>query len=274
MENNSIKSLPTTWNKQLDHPVWVVSDAHLGVDAKLSSLEREKHLVRWLDLASQQAQTLVLLGDIFDFWFEWKHAIPKGYSRLFGKLAELKDQGIDLHFFPGNHDMWTFGYLEKEFGMAIHRTPEVWKIQGLPVYLGHGDGLGPGDYSYKALKKVFAHPLFQWLYARFHPNFSFGLASMLSQRSRKSGGDQSQFLGEEKEWLIQFSKSKSKHFPEHLFLFGHRHLPMHHALPNGAHYLNTGDWLQYFSYVRIEQGHAELWFWPADGQAHMKLRVP
>lgn len=174
MENNSIKSLPTTWNKQVDHPVWVVSDAHLGVDAKLCSLEREKHLVRWLDLASQHAQTLVLLGDIFDFWFEWKHAIPKGYSRLFGKLTELKDKGVDVHFFPGNHDMWTFDYLEKELGMEIHRKPEVWQIQELAVYLGHGDGLGPGDYSYKLIKKFLQIRFFSGCMLVFIPIFRLG----------------------------------------------------------------------------------------------------
>jgi len=149
--------------------VYFASDFHLGIDARLSSREREKQLVRWLEQIRKDAYSIYLVGDVFDFWFEYKTVVPKGYVRLLGKLAELRDEGIPIYFFTGNHDMWMFSYFEEELGIPIYREPIVREIMGKTFFIGHGDGLGPGDHGYKFIKRVFANPVCQWLFERLHP---------------------------------------------------------------------------------------------------------
>ena len=150
---------------------YFVSDFHLGADGRLPSREREKQIVRWMDAVAPNAGTIFLVGDLFDFWFEYKTVIPKGFVRLLGKIAELVDSGIELHFFTGNHDMWVFRYFEEELGVPTHRAPILRQIGGKTFLIGHGDGLGPGDHGYKFLKKVFSNRTCQWLFERLHPNF-------------------------------------------------------------------------------------------------------
>ena len=157
--------------------IYFASDFHLGAPNYKDSISREKKIVEWLSEIQVDASELYLVGDVFDFWFEWKHAVPKGYVRILGKLAEMCDQGIPIHFFTGNHDLWTFGYLEKEIGLKIHREPVEVNLQNKLFYIGHGDGLGIGDAKYKVPKKVFTNKTCQWLFSRLHPNFSFGLAN-------------------------------------------------------------------------------------------------
>ncbi|MEQ8425759.1 MAG: UDP-2,3-diacylglucosamine diphosphatase, partial [Cyclobacteriaceae bacterium] len=164
--------------------LYFASDFHLGVPNRETSLEREKRIVRWLDSVSADAHAIYLLGDIFDFWFEYKHAIPKGFIRLMGKLAELRDRDIPIYFFTGNHDMWMFDYFPKELGIPIYRQPIELKVGDHLLMIGHGDGLGPGDSSYKILKKFFNSGLCQWLFARLHPNFGIGIAKFWSKSSR------------------------------------------------------------------------------------------
>ena len=241
---------------------YFASDFHLGVDARLSSAEREKQIVRWLDQIADKADAIYLVGDLFDFWFEYATVVPKGYTRLLGQLAALRDAGIPIYFFTGNHDMWMFGYFEQELGIPIYRSPIIREIDGKKYYIGHGDGLGPGDYGYKFIKQVFANPLSQWMFARLHPNFGIRLAQYFSGSSRQSNPSPQVFLGEEQEWLAVYAQQKIEQIPDiDYFIFGHRHLPIDFLLRNGrSRYLNLGEWLYHNSYIVAEQGQVQHLF--------------
>jgi len=229
--------------------IYFASDFHLGVPNAEKSLEREKKIVSWLDSIKTDAEELYLLGDVFDFWFEYKTVAPRGYVRLLGKLAELSDSGIPIHYFTGNHDMWIFDYLEKELNVKVYRAPIEANYNNKSFYIGHGDGLGPGDHGYKFIKRVFANPVCQWLFARLHPNFGIALANYFSRKSRIATGTiDEKFLGEEKEWLVIHSKEllEKKHYD--FLIFGHRHLPLDIAINGKSRYINLGDWIRYDSY--------------------------
>lgn len=230
--------------------IFFLSDFHLGAPDYEKSLVREKKIVAFLDEIKHEAEEIFLLGDVFDFWFEYKRAIPKGYVRLQGKIAELTDAGIKIHWFIGNHDMWIFNYIPKELGVTLHRKEIEREFGGKKFFIGHGDGLGPGDRGYKFIKKVFRNRFCQWMFARLHPNFGIGLANFLSRKSRAATGQaDATFYGEEKEMLIQFCKDQllKNHFD--YFVFGHRHLPIEFDLGKNSKYINTGDWITYFSYA-------------------------
>lgn len=228
--------------------IYFASDVHLGLPNYEKSLEREKLFVQWLDEIKNDAKEIILLGDIFDFWFEYKRAIPKGFTRFLGKLCELTDSGIPVHFFIGNHDMWIFDYLPKETGIILHKTPEIKTYNNKKFYLAHGDGMGPGDRSYKLLKKIFASRFSQWLFARFHPNIGIWIANSWSTHSRYSR-ETRPFEGEDKEWLILYSKDllKKEHFD--YLVYGHRHYPLDLKLNESSRYINLGDWLGHFTYA-------------------------
>ena len=233
--------------------IYFASDFHLGVPDYERSLVREKRIVRWLDEIKSTTEELYLLGDVFDFWFEYKTVAPRGYVRLLGKLAEFTDAGIPIHYFTGNHDMWMFDYLEKELNVKIYREPIEAEYGGKKFYIGHGDGLGPGDHGYKFIKKVFASKVSQWLFARLHPNAGIGIANYFSRKSRIATGDTDEkFLGEEKEWLVIHSKEllEKKHYD--YLIFGHRHLPLDITINGGSRYINLGDWIRYFSYGEFD----------------------
>lgn len=239
--------------------VYFASDFHLGVPNAEISLQREKKLVRWLNEVAQDAECIYLVGDLFDFWFEYKHAVPKGYTRLLGTLSSLSDKGVQIEVFTGNHDMWMFGYLEQECGVKIHRSPITIELQGKTVMLGHGDGLGPGDYGYKFIKKVFANPLSQWLFARLHPNFGIGMANFWSRKSRASAAKKDAFKGEENEWLLSYAREVVQSRPEiDYFIFGHRHLPLDFKVNERSRYINLGEWFDACSYGVLENGSLEL----------------
>jgi len=239
--------------------IYFASDFHLGAPSHESSLEREKKVVQWLETVRHDASEIFLLGDVFDFWFEYKHAIPKGFVRLQGKIAEITDSGIPVHWFIGNHDMWIFDYIPKELGVQMHRTEIIREFGGKKFFIGHGDGLGPGDHGYKFIKKVFRNRFSHWLFARFHPNFGVGLANFFSRKSRVStGNNDATFYGEEKEMLIQYCKTILKDTPIDYFVFGHRHLPIEFDLPGNSKYINTGDWIQHFSYAVFDGDKIEL----------------
>lgn len=240
---------------------YFVSDLHLGAPNQAASKARERAFIAWLDHIAATAKAIYLMGDIFDFWFEYKTVIPKGYTRLFGKLAELSDKGIELHFFKGNHDMWVKDYFENELGIQIHANEYTFKVNGKSFYLHHGDGLGPGDYKYKLLKRFFRSSLCQWLFARLHPNFGIGLASLLSLRSRAKGGKKDAiYSGPNKEWLFQYVQEYARHTPHDFFIFGHRHLPLY-LKTDQVLYINTGDWLRYFTFARFDGENLELLQW-------------
>lgn len=244
--------------------IYFVSDSHLGVPDYERSLVREKRLVQWLDVASRDAAVIFILGDLFDFWFEYRHVIPKGYSRLLGKLAEITDQGIAVHYFTGNHDMWEFGYFEKELGLKVHRHPIEIVLQGKRCLIGHGDGLGPGDHGYKWLKRIFASRIAQKLFSFLHPGFGIRLASYMSGKSRLAheANDKS-FLGEEREMLVVYSKEVLKTREVDLFVFGHRHYPIMIEIGDGVWFANAGDWIRHFSYLVLEGGQLDLRYYKA-----------
>lgn len=246
------------------------SDFHLGADARLSTGERERQLVRWLDHIAPEAEAIYLVGDLFEFWFEYKSVIPKGFHRFFGKLAELCDAGIPIFIFTGNHDLWMFGYFEQEFGIPVFRQPIQLEIHGKTFFIGHGDGLGPNDLGYKRMKKVFTHPLSQWLFRWLHPDAGTGLAHFFSKQSRAATPPAERFwLGEAQEWLLQYTRRKVERGVEpDYFIFGHRHLPIDWLLPNGrSRYLNLGEWMWASSYAVFDGHDLEIRFFEnPDGQ--------
>ena len=246
-------------NNTIKNKVYFASDLHLGAPDYEASLLREKAFVQWLDQISADASDLYLLGDIFDMWFDYKRVVPRGYVRLLGKLAELSDAGLQIHYFIGNHDMWAFDYFEQELGAKLYREPMELDLNGKIFLVGHGDGLGAGDASYKFIKRIFAGKFNQWLFARLHPNFGLWLAGFLSRRSRIANGDYDEnFEGEDKEMLVQFCKQKltEKHYD--YFIFGHRHLKMEIKLDENSTYINLGEWVKNKPYAVFDGAQLQL----------------
>lgn len=239
--------------------IFFASDFHLGVPSHESSLDREKRIVKWLDSIKSEAHAIYLMGDIFDFWFEYKHAIPKGFIRLQGKLAELSDAGIPVVFFTGNHDMWMFDYFPTELGITIYRDPQVMRVGNQKLLIGHGDGLGPGDSTYKFLKKFFNSRLCQWLFARLHPNLGIGIASHWSRKSRISNLKKEEtFQGEEGEFLWIYCNEIERKEHHDYYIFGHRHLPLDLKLNEQSRYINLGEWVHFNTYAVYDGQKIEL----------------
>ncbi|MBX9852288.1 MAG: UDP-2,3-diacylglucosamine diphosphatase [Cytophagaceae bacterium] len=238
--------------------IFFASDFHLGAPNATESLSREKKIVQWLSSIQPQAHAIFLVGDIFDFWFEYKHAIPKGFIRIQGKLAEIRDAGIPVVFFTGNHDMWMFDYFTKELGIPVFRKPLEYKIQNKSFLIGHGDGLGPGDHTYKFLKKFFSSKVCQWLFGWLHPNIGIGFANFCSKNSRISQKKkEDKFLGDD-EWLYIYCKEKEKEKHHDYYIFGHRHLPLDLKVGDHSRYINLGEWVNYYSYAVFDGGKLEL----------------
>lgn len=229
--------------------IYFVSDFHLGIDAEIPSGEREKKIVRWLDIIKEDAKELYLVGDVFDYWYEYKRVVPKGFYRLFSKLAELKELGISITFFTGNHDMWMFRYLDEELGIPILRQPIRKVIDGKTFYIGHGDGLGPGDYGYKFIKSIFNNKICQWAYGKLHPDFGLALMKFFSAKSRQYTGDEDAFTDESNEWLVQFCEQDLVKNNVDYYIFGHRHLAIQYTLSNQkSTYFNLGEWMYAYSF--------------------------
>ncbi|GLB53502.1 UDP-2,3-diacylglucosamine hydrolase [Neptunitalea chrysea] len=230
--------------------IYFASDNHLGAPNKKDSIVREHKFVQWLDEVKKDAAAIFLLGDLFDFWFEYKTVVPKGFVRVLGKLAEISDAGIPIHFFVGNHDLWMNNYFEEELNIPVYHTPQIFTFNNTSFFIGHGDGLGPGDKGYKRMKKVFTHPFSKWLYRWLHPDIGVRLAQYLSVKNKLiSGDDDVVFLGEENEWLVQYCKRKLETNHYDYFVFGHRHLPMEIQLKDTSKYVNLGDWISYYTYA-------------------------
>ena len=242
--------------------IYFASDLHLGVPDEVSSNVREKLFVQWLDKIKTDAKEIFIVGDMFDFWHEYKTVVPKGFVRVQGKIAELCDAGIPVHIFTGNHDLWMFGYFEKELGAKVYTQPIERIFDGKKFFIGHGDGLGPGDHGYKFIKKVFSNPVCQFLFRWLHPDIGARIANYFSYESRFGNAGQrkppEEFQNEEREWLVQFSKEvlQKEHFD--FFVFGHRHLPLDVKLNEKSRYINTGDWLDYYSYAVFDGEKMEL----------------
>jgi len=229
--------------------IYFASDFHLGVPDYASSREREDRVVAWLDRIQQDAAEVYLMGDIFDFWFEYDKVIPKGFVRLQGKIAELTDAGIQVTLFKGNHDMWMFTYFQQELGVNLVSDELVITRGGKQFFLHHGDGLGPGDAKYKILKRFFRSRFCQWLFARLHPNLGMGLANYWSRNSRMANVKKEQFESEDKEWLVQYCREVLQKQHYDYFIFGHRHLPLDIQLNAKSRYVNLGEWMNYSSYA-------------------------
>lgn len=228
-----------------------ISDLHLGMPGHKQSLERERLVVRWLDEIAGPDCVIFLLGDIFDFWYEWKHVVPRGFTRFLGKIGQLTDQGIDVRYFTGNHDVWVWNYLPAETGIKVHKEPLQLLRNGQRLYIAHGDGLGHYDKQYNFLKKIFTNPVLQWLFSRLHPSFAVDLARLWSGQSRKKHS-QPHFLGPDKEWLILHSQDIEQQTHHDFYVYGHRHLPGKIALSPQSTYINTGDWVTHFTYAVLD----------------------
>lgn len=243
---------------ELKGKIYFASDFHLGIPDAASSLEREKRIVRWLSEAEKDAAEIFLVGDLFDAWFEYKRAVPKGFIRLLGKIAEITDKGIPVHVFTGNHDMWMFGYLEKECGVKLYHAPIEREWNGKKFFIGHGDGLGPGDHGYKFIKKVFRNPAAQWFYARLHPNFGLWLADFFSRKGYDKKDAERDYHGDDKEFLMVFCKEYlAKRYADY-FIFGHRHLPLDKKVGEKSRYINLGDWIVYYTYAVFDGNDLKL----------------
>jgi len=241
--------------------IYFASDNHLGAPTPEESAPRERIFVQWLDHIKDDVGVLFLLGDLFDFWFEYKTVVPKGFVRVLGKLAELADAGIPIHFFVGNHDMWMLDYLEKEIGITVHYTPQEFTFCGKSFFIGHGDGLGPYDMGYKRMKKIFKNPFFQWCFRWLHPDWGMRLGHYLSVKNKLiSGEEDAIFLGEENEWLAHYAKKKQQEKARDYYVFGHRHIPLDIPIDQ-ARYINLGDWISHYTYAVFDGKALELKSW-------------
>nr|WP_295930033.1 UDP-2,3-diacylglucosamine diphosphatase [uncultured Dyadobacter sp.] len=252
--------------------IYFSSDYHLGVPTASASRDRERLIVAWLESIRTDAQVIFLVGDIFDFWFEYRRAVPKGFVRLLGKLAELADEGIELIIFTGNHDMWMSGYLTEELGAAIYRNPVNFTITSesgtKELLVGHGDGLGPGDHTYKFLKKVFENSFFQWLFRVVHPDVGMWIATAWSRRSRLANVNKGEerFLGEDKEWLLIYCREVESALHHDFYIFGHRHLTLDMQVAANARYINLGEWVTQQYYAAFDGKNVNLLKFSLEGR--------
>lgn len=239
--------------------IYFASDNHLGAPTAEASRPREKKFVAWLDDIKHDAAAIFLIGDLFDFWFEYKTVVPKGFTRTLGKLAEISDSGIPIYYFVGNHDLWMNGYFEDELNIPVYHKPKEFTFNDKTFFIGHGDGLGPGDKGYKRMKKVFTNPFSKWLFKWLHPDIGVRIAQYLSVKNKLISGDEdTTFLGEDNEWLAQYCKRKLKDKHRDFFIFGHRHLPLEINLNEHSKYINLGDWIQYYTYGVFDGEQLEL----------------
>lgn len=246
---STFKELPP--NKKL----YFASDFHLGAPDEGSSLIREKKIIRWMDKMAVDAAAIFLVGDIFDFWFEYYSTIPKGFIRFQGKLAELRDRGIPIFIFAGNHDLWLSNYFPKELNIPVLHHPIRIEVNGKSLYVGHGDGLGPGDWKFKFFKRIFTNSICQWLFQWVHPNIGVWIAQKWSNRS--SSFDEEEDLNEN-EALLLYSQDIEKKQHHDLYIFGHRHLPLQLSVSDNSTYYNLGEWVNHCTYLEYDGSEAFL----------------
>lgn len=255
MHDRAIRLQPARANKNLNlfiiSMIYFVSDLHLGTPTYAASRERELYFLQWLKDIGKDATGLYIVGDLFDFWFEYKHVVPKGFVRILGQLAQMSDSGLPITFFTGNHDLWMSGYFEQELGIQVQHSPLIADIGGKRFFIGHGDGLGPNDKGYKLMKRyLFLNPICRFMLQWLHPDIGVGMANYFSQRSRQHTGHEDEvFWGNEQEWLYAYAKRKLETAHYDYFIFGHRHLPLNIRLNEQSRYINLGDWLKYFTYA-------------------------
>jgi UDP-2,3-diacylglucosamine hydrolase len=229
--------------------IYFASDFHLGLPSGSLPIDREKKVVKWLKSISSDAKEIYLLGDIFDFWWEYKLVVPKGFTRFMGTVASITDSGIPVHFFTGNHDMWVKDYLQTECGVTVHTSPVTTIIDKKKFHLAHGEGLGTKDKLYKILLSIFRNRTLRALYSSLHPSIGVGIGLRWSLNSRLGKGITKEFLGEDKEDLIRYAKSVLKNESIDYFIFGHRHLATVYKLNEGPEIVFLGDWIGDGSYA-------------------------
>ncbi len=238
--------------------IYFVSDVHLGAPALKNNRERELRFARWLDEIKNDAAGLYLMGDIFDFWYEYKKVAPRGFTRILGRLADISDSGIPIHFFAGNHDLWVFDYLPEEIGLTLHRNEFITEICGKKFYLAHGDGVDPEDKGYIILRKIFTSKILQWLFSRLHPNFALLLAHRWSKSSRLAKLGREEEVKVKNEGMYKFAENFLKQELIDYFIFGHRHLMIDAEINNSSRFIILGDWIEKFSYGVFDGEKFEL----------------
>ena len=244
--------------------IYFASDQHFGAPTLEASKKRETIFLNWLNEIEKDIYILFLLGDLFDFWFEYKEVVPKGFVRILGKLAHFVDRGIQVHYFVGNHDLWMRDYFETELGIPVYHKPKDFIIENTSFFIGHGDGLGPNDTSYKRMKKLFTNSFAKRLYRGLHPDIGMRLGHYFSVKNKLiSGVEDEVFLGKENEWLAQYAHCKLAQKHRDFFLFGHRHIPMEIELNSKSKYINLGDWITHFTYGTFDGKSFELKKWNA-----------
>ena len=247
---------------------YFVTDAHLGARVFDNRNTHEQKFVRWLDMAKQDADAIYMLGDMFDFWFEYRATVPKGFSRTLGKMAELADAGIDIHYFTGNHDVWTFGYLENEIGLKVHRCPTTFDIHGKRFFLAHGDGLNDKSRGFSLIRAIFHSKTCQWLFRTLIPpvvGLNFGYKWSESNRRKHLNNHECNYKGENNEPLVLFAKQHKNTAPDiDYYLFGHRHILLHLLLDSSTQLAILGDFMQQFSYATFDGENFEIHYFEAE----------
>ena len=241
--------------------IYITSDAHLGSWAIPHQRMQERRLVRFLDDIKHKAYAVYLLGDMFDFWYEWKYAVPKGYTRFLGKISELTDMGVEVHYFTGNHDIWMYGYLEEECGVIMHHQALTTDIMGKTFFMAHGDGLGDPDRKFKFISRMFHNKVCQRLFSTLHPRWSmwFGLTWAKHSRMKRADGKEEPYKGEDREFLIQYTKEYMKTHPDiDYYIYGHRHIELDMMLSRKSRMMIIGDWIWQFTYVVFDGEHIFL----------------
>jgi UDP-2,3-diacylglucosamine hydrolase len=239
--------------------IYFASDQHFGAPTPEASKPREALFLEWLNTIERDATALFLLGDLFDFWFEYQTVVPKGFVRILGKLASMQDNGLPIYYFVGNHDLWMTDYFEKELGIPVFHDPQVYTFNEKVFFIGHGDGKGPGDLGYKRMKKVFTNPISKWFFRWLHPDLGVKIAQYLSVKNKLISGDEDvKFLGNEKEWLFQYARLKLETNHYDYFVFGHRHMPLEIKVNDKSTYYNLGDWVKYFTHGVFDGEKFEL----------------
>ena len=220
--------------------------------------QQERRLVRFLDDIKEKASAVYLLGDMFDFWYEWRFAVPKGYTRLLGKISELTDNGVEVHYFTGNHDIWAYNYFERECGVILHREPATLELGDKVFFLAHGDGLGDPDRNFKVIRSIFHNRTCQRLFSMIHPRWSmwFGQTWAKHSRMKRPNGEEPPYMGEDKEHLVLFTKEYMQHHPDiDFFIYGHRHIELDLMLSHKTRMLIIGDWISQFTYAVYDGEH-------------------
>ena len=238
--------------------IYFLSDAHLGSLAIPHRRMQERRLVRFLDEIKDKAEAIYLLGDMFDFWYEYKQVVPKGYTRFLGKISELTDMGVEVHYFTGNHDIWAYDYLEQECGVILHKKPCTVELHDKTFFLAHGDGLGDPDKKFKFIRGIFHSGLCQKMFNLLHPDLgvAFGLAWAKHSRMKRKDGKEPPYMGEDKEYLVLFAKEYLKTHPEiDYFMFGHRHIELDLMLSKQSRLMVLGDWISQFTYAVFDGEH-------------------